>query len=314
MNPLALFKRKLYKTLVLSDFYGYLQRRHQHEVRQHALERVGKGIDPLEILSGEYDAAAWEERIAVTMSCADNLKIPRAADAGKVRKGRLVMHNGVEVDLLSYYDVRMLSLLMRNKGVHEPQEELVFGKILQAMKGKQPVMVEMGAYWAFYSLWFLSETNGRAFMVEAALDKIHTGQYNFRLNKRKGDFSLFRIGAQSDFATNTITLDDYCRMKHISFVDILHSDIEGFEGDMLEGASKMLKEHKVGYLFISTHSNALHQSCMDALSGLGYQVVASANMDESFSVDGVLVMKSPAYPGPDKVEITLNGIRSADVS
>jgi hypothetical protein len=73
---------------------------------------------------------------------------------------------------------------------------------------------------------------------------------------------------------------------------------------MLKGSRKLLEEKKVGYCFISTHSNELHEQCKMVLSGYGYELVADANLDESFSFDGILVMKNPAYPGIASVGIS----------
>ena len=73
---------------------------------------------------------------------------------------------------------------------------------------------------------------------------------------------------------------------------------------MLKGSIKLLEEKKIGYCFISTHSNELHEQCKTMLLKFGYVLVADANLDESYSFDGILVMKNPAYPGIEAVEIS----------
>ncbi|MFM8890335.1 MAG: hypothetical protein ACKOTB_01715, partial [Planctomycetia bacterium] len=69
------------------------------------------------------DCPAWHERINEVLACPDNEAIPRVAAAGEVRGGWVVMHNGIEVGGLTYYGSGILQMLVRNKGVHEPQEE-----------------------------------------------------------------------------------------------------------------------------------------------------------------------------------------------
>ena len=98
---------------------------------------------------GDY----WENRINNVMSCGDNQHIPRHPDAGKIVDCRLIMHNGVKIAPLSYYSAPMLKMLMLNRGVHEPQEERIFQDILRGIP-EAGCMLELGAYWGFYSLWF----------------------------------------------------------------------------------------------------------------------------------------------------------------
>jgi len=107
-----------------------------------------------------------------------------------------------------------------------------------------------------------------------------------------------------------LTVDQICEQQGLEFLDILHSDIQGFEVEMLEGAKKLLSEKRVGYVFISTHSNELHEQCYEVLKRYGFEMVASANLDESYSWDGVLVMKMPTYPGIEHVEISKRVVNS----
>jgi len=77
---------------------------------------------------------------------------------------------------------------------------------------------------------------------------------------------------------------------------------------MLIGASSLIQQKKVGYIFISTHSNVLHDQCRDYLNSEGYIQVCSYNMDESYSCDGLLVYKNPSYRGIDTLEISRRGL------
>ncbi|MBI4681229.1 MAG: hypothetical protein HY753_08545 [Nitrospirae bacterium] len=93
----------------------------------------------------------WERRINDVLSCPDNKFIPRVNNAGSIKDGFLVMHNGIKVLPLSYSGYPMLKMLIENKGVHEPQEERVFFEILKKMP-ERAVMMELGCYWSFYSM------------------------------------------------------------------------------------------------------------------------------------------------------------------
>ena len=89
----------------------------------------------------------WRYRRAVTISCPDNARIPRVPDAGRVQGNILTMHNGLRVRKDSHYGADMLRLLRENRGVHEPQEELVFAEVLKWLPD-EATMVELGSYWA----------------------------------------------------------------------------------------------------------------------------------------------------------------------
>jgi hypothetical protein len=95
------------------------------------------------------------------------------------------------------------------------------------------------------------------------------------------------------------------KQKRIDFIDILHSDIQGYESDMLNSLRKELREKKIGYLFISTHSDQLHSESLRILIENDYIIVCHSDLKNSFSYDGLIVAKSSVYPGIDKIDISL---------
>jgi hypothetical protein len=72
----------------------------------------------------------WEQRIADAVECPDNDRIPRCANAGELCCSCITMHNGIKIRALGYYGAGILNLLIKNKGVHEPQEEVAFQEVL----------------------------------------------------------------------------------------------------------------------------------------------------------------------------------------
>ncbi|MEO1628896.1 MAG: FkbM family methyltransferase, partial [Bacteroidota bacterium] len=142
-------------------------------------------------------------------------------------------------------------------------------------------------------------------MVEPDRRNLSYGKRNAALNGVDGTFIHAGIGKQVDRPRNLVTVDEICRQQGLNFIDVLHSDIQGFELDMLHGSRETLSQGKVGYAFISTHSNELHEQCRAHLeTEYNFSLVASANLDESFSWDGILVMKAPDYPGIESVQIS----------
>lgn len=250
--------------------------------------------------------AHWLPRIQNVLDDPNNKDIPRSPKAGQMIGAHLAMHNGIKIDPLSYYSYPMLKMLMSNKGVHEPQEEKIFQEVLKSLPPKDKrTMLELGAYWSFYSMWFKKIfPDANCFMVEPDRRNLMYGKRNLQLNNQKGTFIHSGISSQINNRKNITTVDSICKKQNIDFLDILHSDIQGFELEMLQGSKRMLSENRVGYVFISTHSNELHQDCKALLKNkYQFDLVASADLDKSYSWDGILVMKAPDFPGISQVNI-----------
>lgn len=280
--------------------------------REH-LNHVLASSDNLMDQLSDQEKVHWEGRINDVLSGPDNKDIPRCPYAGELVKGSLVMHNDIRIDPLSYYNYPLLKMLIDNKGVHEPQEEKIFQEVLKSLnKEKQMTMLELGSYWSFYSMWFMKAfPTARCIMAEPNRNNLFYGKRNLALNNQTGEFIYTGIGKALDRKNNITTVDRICEQKNIEFVDILHSDIQGYELDMLKGSEKLLSKGNVGYVFISTHSNDLHRDCFELLRDK-YQLdlVATADLDETFSWDGILVMKAPSYQGISKVDIAKKNNRS----
>lgn len=246
-------------------------------------------------------------RINEVLACPDNLYIQRVANAGLVVRGKQIMHNGLKINLGSYYGPEVAQQLFKNKGVHEPQEEYVFQEVLKDIPAGA-TMIELGAFWAFYSMWFNSIVkNANNFMVEPDPFNLESGKRNFVLNGIKGDFTQAYVGKKNEITNGerTIGIDDFAAEKGISFIDILHCDIQGFEYEMLLGAEKMIQKDKIGYFFISTHSNEVHYQCLNHLKEKQYEIVAASDLDQTYAEDGLIVAKSRSYRGINEVTISL---------
>jgi hypothetical protein len=206
----------------------------------------------------------------------------------------------------------MLKILLDNKGVHEPQEELTFQEVLKNIP-KNATMIELGSYRSFYSMWFQQKIeNASNHMIEPSPERLEIGKLNFQLNRFKGTFYRSFVGAVSQTnndGSKVISIDDYIKKNKIDFVHILHSDIQGAELEMLKGCQNSIKQNKIGYVFISTHSNELHNDCTAFLLKHDFTIVASAILNESYSHDGVLVMKAPNFGKVEKVKISKKGVR-----
>jgi hypothetical protein len=233
--------------------------------------------------------------------------IPKHPDAGLCKGGYLVMHNGVRVLPTCYIGWQNYAMLRASKGVHEPEEERVFMNVLTTMK-PGATMVELGAYWAFYSLWFQQAVpNARSVLVEPMLSNLNYGRKNFLINSRRGEFVHAFVGAEesSGECGRTVTVDSLIRDHGITAIDILHADIQGVERRMLMGGRTAFQAGIIKWVFISTHSEQLHNDCRDELSRHGYVMVAEAQASEIDGPDGVLVMRHHTVPDPEISPILL---------
>ncbi len=250
----------------------------------------------------------WTKRMKEVVLCADNNHIYRVSNAGLIQGNTQVLHNGLNVQLGSYYGYGYTHLLEQNKGVHEPQEERVFQEVLKFMP-EGATMMELGSFWAFYSMWFQQKVkNALSYMVEPEYLNMTKGKTNFKLNRFRGTFIQAFAGKKPSVNSGqppTITIDNFLHQNKIAKLNILHSDIQGEELNMLKGSVNALSSGAIDFLFISTHSDDLHEHCADFLKGFRYEIIASANVTQSFSVDGVLVAKRQGVNGPGFIKVDL---------
>lgn len=262
--------------------------------------------------------AAFQSRIAMTVSCTDADELPRVDNAGEVidQDGTRVqvMHNGVLVEEGCYYGVVSGEIIRCLRGVHEPQEEVVFDAIMKRLAktpptDRQPTMIELGSFWAYYSLWFLNNfPHGTSICLEPDAHHLEVGRRNFALNSRTGTFLNAAIGVGGGSVRGFVTetnpnpidlpshdLDSLLETCAIDQVDVLLSDIQGGEVPLLIRASERLRQGAVRYLIVSTHdlwitgSATTHQQVLDILLWSGAHIIAEHSVSESYSGDGLII-------------------------
>jgi predicted O-methyltransferase YrrM len=229
----------------------------------------------------------YYHRFKEILSDPTNKLIKRVKEAGAIENGIVTMYNDLKVYKNCYYD-EFSDIFWLNGGIHEPQEEYLFHSTLSKIRKKSPVMLELGSYWGFYSMSLLKKKpEAECFCIEAGEREMKSGKSNFELNGMKADFTLGAVGDKG------IRVDDFLNQKGIAHLDILHSDIQGYEAQMLSGAREYFLAKAIDYVFISTHSQELHSTCLDFLKQMEYNVVASVDLDETFSCDGLIVAQNP---------------------
>jgi Methyltransferase FkbM domain len=246
-------------------------------------------------LSGEGKAGVGDflGRFREIVSDPINLLIERDPRAGMVKNGLVWLHNGnrVAADGKGAYYGKFSHVLILNRGVHEPLEEYVFQEVLRRMPDA-PMMLELGAYWGHYSMWMKRmRPLATVFLVEPDAAGLEVGRENFARHGYDGTFIHARVGKQ-DFH-----VDDFLRERNYPKLDILHSDIQGYELEMLEGCVESLRRSLINYIFVSTHSELLHEQVIAFLSANGMRIEVTSGCDlQTTSHDGLVFASNMASP------------------
>ena len=225
----------------------------------------------------------FNQRFIDIISDPNNIFIHRCKDAGTIENNCVILHNGIKVIKDGYYG-DFSQILILNKGCHEPSEERMFNLILTDIR-ENAVMIELGSYWAFYTIWFNKQIqNAKNYCIEPDINNLNLGKTNCLLNGVDADFTHAFIGK------NNMNLCNFINEKNIENIDILHSDVQGYELEMLDDIVELLNQNKIKYLFISTHSNEIHYNCIHLLNRCNYRIIASSDFDdETFCFDGIIV-------------------------
>ena len=260
-------------------------------------------------------------RAKMTVSCRDCDSIPKVDQAGEivVVDGRQIqiMHNGVRVIAGGYYGEWMTDIIRRLRGHHEPQEEMIFHEIMKLIP-PHATMMELGGFWSYYSLWFVSAHSDqrRAIVVEPDPNHLAVGRANAALNGREISFIQASVGSEPiphhTFKTESageiqipqISVPFCLEERGICVLDILHCDTQGAETDIIASCEDLFRNHKIRFGIFSTHSHHIsgdpltHQRCLAMLQAFGGTILAEHDVHESFSGDGLIA----AYFGHEPIE------------
>lgn len=258
-------------------------------------------------------------RIEMTANCRDAEAIPKVLGAGQiVRDGERdvqIMHNGLRVVSCGYHGAWMAEIIKRLRGHHEPQEEAVFHEIIKLMPEK-PRMIELGCFWAYYSLWMLqARPDASVIGVEPDAKHIEIGKQNAALNSRKMTFVEASVGGQTldprPFETESsgvkvipqVSVPQLMADAGIDRLDLLHCDTQGVETEILLSCAKLFETGAIRFCLVSTHHHFIsgdpltHQRCLRIIEAAGGSIIAEHSVAESFSGDGLIA----AYFGKDPI-------------
>jgi FkbM family methyltransferase len=271
-----------------------------------------------------------QRRIDITTAVRDCDPIAKVEGAGEVREvgGERVqvMHNGVLVEADGYCGTWMTEVIRRLDGHHEPQEEAAFHAVVQRLTAEPhaPVMIELGAYWAYYSLWLLHERpDARVVCVEPDATHQAVGEHNLALNNRQARWisaaagprhgATVRLRRDSDGRMQTtpvVSLAGVMEAEGLDRVDLVLCDVQGAEVALLRSWVPLLREQRVRFLVVSTHHWSIsgdpltHEDCLAAVESAGAHVLVEHTVQESCSGDGLIVASTDPRDRDLEIEIT----------
>ncbi|UOM35369.1 FkbM family methyltransferase [Acuticoccus sp. I52.16.1] len=232
-----------------------------------------------------------------------------------------VMYNGIEVQRDGYFGSWMTELITRCGGHHEPQEEMVFDRVLDHV-GPGARMIELGAFWCFYTASFLASLKGEAAAIAVEPDpgNVIAGLQTLQRNGLTAEVVFGRVGPAGPPATVTrygaqmsaprVDVAAMMAARGWDTIDILHADIQGAEIALMTEIADLLAARRIGYVFVSTHGRREQIACLEAFDKARYVLVAEHDMAESYSFDGLVVARAPDRSGPPFVDLPLR--RAAD--
>lgn len=252
------------------------------------------------------------ERFVMTVSCRDSDVLPKVVDAGYITEHDgmkvQIMHNGIKVLAGGYHGDWMSDIIRSLRGHHEPQEELLFHHLLRYARQKS-TFVELGAFWAYYSNWYLwAIPYSKAICVEPDSNNMSIGQTNLRLNKQEATFVNACVGQvfypdieitrESDGVKVHVPcydMDAVLEASQDECIEILHMDVQGAEYPFISSMQQAVSVGKIRFLVVSTHhelisgSKTTHLDCMEEIVRMGGHILCEHSVEESYSGDGLIV-------------------------
>lgn len=265
-------------------------------------------------------------RTLMTIDCSDCDEIRKVPDAGRILSSAdgevQMMHNGLKVVAGGYHGDWMAHVIRALRGHHEPQEEAIFHALLRACRHNS-LFVELGAFWAYYSLWYLHEIPGsRSLCIEPDPNNKAVGERNALLNGLQDRMTFlqgFVGGTRHQALQGTVEtvsepvvlpcydVDAILELGGQHVIEILHADVQGAELPLLVSAKKAIEQKRIRFIVVSTHHSSIsgstttHEDCMAQILAFGGRILAEHNVQESFSGDGLIV--ASFFPGDERVTI-----------
>lgn len=212
-------------------------------------------------------------------------------------------------NLIEYKGIKLLDGRSSRPCSHEPigshdYEYDMFMSILEHIDRSNPTMIELGSYWAFWSLCFRKKfPEGKNILVELGKRQLSIGRKNFELNGfnethywgglhidnsnvyepsvRESNYNYANHGGYWDTSLvgkmtgPEIAFEDIYSIEGLDVIDLLHVDIQGSEYPLIVNLHAHHPEilNKIQNIIIATHSPSIQRNLLQILVESGMKIL-----------------------------------------
>ena len=200
--------------------------------------------------------------------------------------------------------------------LHEEAQVNIFLDVLKKINSESPKMFELGSYEAYYSIMFnkfFKNKNAKNVCLEISKPNFDLGLKNCLNNECKnmhfehagiGYTNLASYGGRpSEFqgheiSNRTLNIKYLFDTYDIDILDILHVDVQGSEGSVLEEIKK--ENLKIKYFFINIHDDditnkfygySVYEKCKQVLDSFGVDYIYDNRTSGGYG-DGLIVAEN----------------------
>ena len=174
-------------------------------------------------------------------------------------------------------------------GTYERKQSLTF---LEKCRGER-VLWDLGAHVGYYTLLFKSinkeskvysfepiESNFRYFQRHITLNQMNkVTLFENAVSRKDGVLKFARgnhvggkLSENGDMTVYSVKLSRLLDEGILEYPDIIKMDIEGAEFEVLKDLEILLKSNRKPSIFLSTHSNEVHDACLSFINSLEYSI------------------------------------------
>jgi len=201
-------------------------------------------------------------------------------------------------NIIVYSGLKMLSGINTHPGdgpaANHANEHQIFLRVLDHIKNTEnPVMVELGCFWALWSLVFRQRfSGGKNILVELGKRQLSVGEKNFQLNdfsfssyfggfflensgtfnNRKNDIeyqqtpnSYWDDSIVGETVGKELDFSHIIKTEKLKTIDLLHMDIQGSELPLIEYLHRNKIFGIIQNIVVATHNQKIHDSVLSLL-------------------------------------------------
>jgi len=176
------------------------------------------------------------------------------------------------------------------------KEYYLFCSMLDKIKQSDPVMIEIGCFWAVWSLFFRNRfPDGKNILIELGKRQLTIGLTNFDLNgfnsinyhggfflnqsgtfnNKEADIEYDKLENESDMVGPELDFLEIYDDQNLDIIDLIHMDIQGSELLLIEQIEDLIINGKILNFIIATHSQAIHSRIEIILTNAGYDILTN---------------------------------------